>query len=138
MGRRPEGPTRAQAMGDSAEVMGSRSIGHALSEVFNSPLPAALPLGNLFAGTPGVRMRQVAYDGGLWYLTGWMDLKDATGRWYVSMRLESAGRVIYVEEETLHFQQTLLPSLPWVEMIPAPRRPGVLIVSQQARRQATR
>ena len=126
--------------------MGSKSIGYALSEVFNSPLPAryiqhSRPFGETFVcGPASVKLRQVAYDGGLWYLTGWMDLRDANGRWYVSMRLEAADKVIYVEEDTLHFQQTLLPSLPWVELVPAPpkqeRAMGVIAASGMARRAA--
>lgn len=85
---------------------------------------------------PSLKMRQVAYDGGLWFLTGWMELKDANARWYTSMRLESADKVIYVEEDTLVFQQTLLPSLPWVELVPAPPKPLSVLLGAQARRMA--
>lgn len=106
----------------------------ALTEVFSSA--PSLPPTHKSAEEVSAKLRQLSYDGGLWFLLGWDTCKDIAGRWYIDMTITNGRQTISLVEDPLWFQQTLLPSLPWVELVPAPPKPMSVLLGAQARRMA--
>lgn len=103
-----------------------------MAEVFNTPRPLAVSANR--PKEPGLKMRQCEYQGRLWFLTRWMDLMRG-GEWYTALTLEDGGEKLRVEMHPLEFQ-LLLPTLPWVHLIPADAESASLHAARNSMRQA--